>query len=375
MSAVAISRRDARAASMSCEAVTRYLERVFKAAVEVRGMRPLGSMGDDADDPKGFGYGIPFEIECSIDGVARSLVVSRTRPARGFGHDYPADRAWQALYGHDAYNSFPRHAHSLDVGVLTGPGELASVADATEFFQLVEKVEGALYWRDLERLLEAPLQEIDIARAETLARFLAGVHAVKRDEPTLYQRRIRELVGHGECLMGILDSYPHPYALLPPDVCEEIERAAVSARWRLRGRAHRLSCAHGDFHPWNLLFREGTDFSVLDRSRGTWGEPADDVAALAINYLFYGLRARMSQPFRFLFGAFLETYLRESHDREILEVLPPFLAFRALVIAHPTWYPELADPLRTALIHFARRMMTAARFDPADARALLETPR
>jgi len=39
---------------------------------------------------------------------ARSLVVSRTRPAKGFGHDYPADRAWQARYGHAAYNSFPR---------------------------------------------------------------------------------------------------------------------------------------------------------------------------------------------------------------------------------------------------------------------------
>jgi Ser/Thr protein kinase RdoA (MazF antagonist) len=375
MSSAAVSRGDARAAAMSHEAVTRYLMRVFKADVEVRGLRPLGSTDDGPDDPKGFGYGVPFEIECTVDGVARSLVMSRTRPARGFGHDYPADRAWQALYGHDAYNSFPRHAHSLDVGVLTTTGELASVADAAEFFQLVEKVEGTLYWCDLERLLETPLQEIDIARAEALARFLAEVHAVKRAEPTLYQRRIRELVGHGECLMGILDSYPHPYALLPPDVCEEIEAAAVSARWRLRSRSHRLSRAHGDFHPWNLLFRDGTDFSVLDRSRGIWGEPADDIAALAINYLFYGLRASGAEPFRYLFCAFLETYLRESHDGEIFEVLPPFLAFRALVIAHPLWYPELSDRLRRALIHFGRRMMTAARFDPADARALLETPR
>src|SRR5262245_3774503 len=375
MSSVAFSQGAARAAAMGREAVTRYLKRLFKADVEVRSLRPLGWADDGLEDPKGFGYGVPFEIECTIGGAARTLVVSRTRPAQGFGHDYPADRAWQALHGHDAYNSFPRHAHSLDVGVLTESGELASVADTAEFFQLVEKVEGTLYWRDLERLLEAPLQETDIARAEALARFLAEVHAVKHDEPTLYQRRIRELVGHGECLMGILDSYPHPYALLTAEVCEEIERAAVAARWRLRTRSYRLSRTHGDFHPWNLLFRAGTDFSVLDRSRGTWGEPADDVAALSINYLFYGLRARLSQPFRFLFGTFLETYLRESHDREILEVLPPFLAFRALVIAHPTWYPELSDPLRLTLIHFARRMMTAARFDPADARALLETSR
>jgi len=354
--------------------LARYLTRVLGAGVEVLALRPLKATGE-SDDPKGFGYGVPFEIECSVGGVLRSLVVSRTRPAQGFGHDYPADRAWQALYGHAAYNTFPRHAKSLDVGIVRESGELVSVADSPEFFQLVEKVEGSLYWLDLERLLEAPLRELDIARAEALARFLAAVHSVKKDEPTLYHRRIRELIGHGECLMGILDSYPHPYSLLPPQICEEIERAAVSSRWRLRGRAHRLSQTHGDFHPWNLLFREGTDFSVLDRSRGEWGEPADDVAALGVNFLFYGLRSRNPESFRYLFCTFLETYLRASHDQEILDVLPPFLAFRALVIAHPLWYPELSEPLRVALIHFARRMMVDRQFDPADVRELLETPR
>src|SRR5262249_57358678 len=108
MSSVAFSQGAARAAAMGREAVTRYLRRLFKADVEVRSLRPLGSADDGLEDPKGFGYGVPFEIECTIGGAARTLVVSRTRPARGFGHDYPADRAWQALHGHDAYNSFPR---------------------------------------------------------------------------------------------------------------------------------------------------------------------------------------------------------------------------------------------------------------------------
>ena len=364
-----------RSAGIDRDHLARYLTRALGAGVEVLDLRPLKAADSESDDPKGFGYGVPFEVECSVGGVLRSLVVSRTRPTQGFSHDYPADRAWQALYGHAAYNTFPRHAQSLDVGIVRESGELVSVADATEFFQLVEKVEGSLYWQDLERLLEAPVRELDIARAEALARFLAAVHSAKHNEPTLYHRRIRELVGHGECLMGILDSYPHLYAPLPPEICEEIERAAVCSRWRLRDRTHRLSRAHGDFHPWNLLFREGTDFSVLDRSRGEWGEPADDVAALGINFLFYGLRSRTPEPFRYLFCTFLETYLRESHDQEILDVLPPFLAFRALVIAHPLWYPELSEPLRVALIHFARRMMVNRQFDPGDVRELLETPR
>jgi len=356
-----------------------YLSAVCRRRVEVVSVRRLqSSEAESSDDPKEFGYGVPLEAECRVDGEARRFVVSRTRPTQGFGHDYPADRAWQAIYGHTAYNDFPRHVRSLDVGFVRESGELVSVADAVEFFQVVDKAAGQLYWLDLDRLLSKPLRDLDVKRAQALALFLGECHAAKRDEPTTYERRIRELVGHGECLMGILDSYPHPYPLLPPDDCEALERALVSWRWRIRTRTHRLSRTHGDFHPWNLLFREDVDFSVLDRSRGEWGEPADDVSALAINYLFFGLRRAaaegtlgVAEPFVTLFQTFLDAYLGRSGDEELCAVLPPFLAFRALVIAHPRWYPALDETTRRALLDLARAMAAAETFDASTAFALL----
>jgi aminoglycoside phosphotransferase (APT) family kinase protein len=285
----------------------------------------------------------------------------------GFGHDYPADRAWQALFSHAAYNSFPRHARSLDVGCALDTGELRSLGEAVEFFQLVEMVEGQLYRLDLERMLEGPARDLDTARAVALARFLASAHELKHDDPAIYQRRIRELVGHGECLMGILDSYPDAYSFLPEALRESLERAAVGWRWRLRDRTHRLARTHGDFHPWNILFREGTDFSVLDRARGEWGDPADDVACLTMNYLFFSLQRhlRLQGPLEALFRRFWDRYLERSGDEGVLEVAAPFLAFRGLVMASPVWYPNLPAEVRRRLFTFMESVLEAARFDPA----------
>jgi hypothetical protein len=166
-----------------------YLAGVFHEPVTVVALRALG--GAVGDDPKGFGYGVPFEVECRVGGRPRRFVVSRTRPADGFGHDYPADRAWQALYGHTAYNDFPRHARSVDVGFMRTDGEMVSAGgDAVDFFQLVEKLDGQLYWLDLARMLDGGGESLDTDRVRALAVFLAEVHANKRTAPALYERRV-----------------------------------------------------------------------------------------------------------------------------------------------------------------------------------------
>jgi Ser/Thr protein kinase RdoA (MazF antagonist) len=145
-----------------------------------------------------------------------------------------------------------------------------------------------------------------------------------------------------------------------------IERRCVSFRWRLRGRERRLRRTHGDFHPYNILFREGDDFTVLDASRGGAGDPADDLAALTINYVFGavvypGARRAGIEP---VWTAFWDAYLEGSGDREALEVIPPFLAWRALVVASPVWYPALSPEHRDALLGFAEGALDAGGLDP-----------
>lgn len=142
--------------------------------------------------------------------------------------------------------------------------------------------------------------------------------------------------------------------------------SCVAWRWRIKDRSHRLCCVHGDFHPWNILFREAADFTVLDRSRGEWGEPADDIATMTINYLFFSLQRsnRLEGDFEKMFRLFWERYLAETKDNEILEVIAPFLAWRGLVIASPVWYPHLSSTVRKSLFNFIENVLSAERFDP-----------
>ena len=342
----------------SVRALADYLGVVHRGMVRQVQVTPLGG-GRQGD--KGYGYGIPLRLDYELDGRPRRAVLESVRPG-AFGHEHMADRAQILLWAHGAFNRLPRHVASLDVGAVRRGGELLPLGDAEELFMLADFVEGREYADDLLRLRAGgALLPLDLERADALCDYLVEIHAVRGPDPGLYARRIRELLGHGECIFGVNDSYPAGY-----DVLEKIEHLCVTWRWKLKRRTHRLRQVHGDFHPWNLLFREGADFTALDRSRGEWGEAADDVTCLTLNYLFFSLQraGRLEGDFETLWLRFWDRYLERSGDREIAEVAAPFFAWRALVMANPVWYPALAEELRRKLLRFALNVLAAERFEP-----------
>ena len=64
------------------ESLATYLTGVFRVPVDVRAIRRLGGEGQ-GEDPKGFGYGVPLEVECVVAGETRRLVVSRIQVVDG----------------------------------------------------------------------------------------------------------------------------------------------------------------------------------------------------------------------------------------------------------------------------------------------------
>lgn len=353
---------------LKSEEIERYLTTLFGKPLKVLRLVKLGS-GLPNIDVKGYGYGTPVRVDYQVAGDEPKSVVLRTMPPGRFGHEHMADRAQELIWENQAFNRLPRHIRSLDVSGFQPDGRLLSAGKIEEFCLLTEYALGETYAHDLERLRDNDsLTELDLARADALCDYLVEIHKVRGVDEGLYVRRIRELVGHGECIMGITDSYPaHP--LFSAAVLERIEHLSVTWRWRLKGLTHRLRQVHGDFHPWNILFRSAADFSLLDRSRGEYGDPADDVASLTMNYLFFSLqrKGRLDGALQSLFLRFWTRYLENSGDREMLSVVAPFLAFRALVMASPLWYPALPDAVRQKLLAFIFAVLESDRFDPQQA--------
>jgi hypothetical protein len=358
---------DGQLLKLSESALCEYLSSIYHADVELCRFWRLGSERSRASkDLKGFGYGVPYVVEFRVNNKVRCVVLE-TMGSEGFGHDHFSDRAQILLWQHSAFNKLPRHVHAVDVGALTtGMQGMKSLGDCGEFFIVTDLVDGNLYHFDLDRMKETgKLSELDEQRCLALSDYLVEIHKVKREAPWLYVRRARELVGHGECVMGLLDSYPPNLDFVSESDLIDIERNCIIWRWRLKRKAHRLSQVHGDFHPWNVIFREGTDFTVLDRSRGEWGEPADDVAAMTINYIFYSLQkhGKLTEGFERLFCLFWENYLQKTDDSEILEVIQPFYAWRGLVVASPIWYPGLDIDVRIKLFNFVNNALRSEKFD------------
>jgi aminoglycoside phosphotransferase (APT) family kinase protein len=357
-----MSREASAGTAIRPEAVERYLRRHGYPDARLLSLDPLGQ--DTQAGLKAYGYGRPLRATFMSNGAEQRLVI-RTMSPDPFGHLRRADRVDTMVLSFDTFGGVPRHIDARDLGAFESGGEMQSVPPG-EFFLVTNYVEGELYARDLEALekLEQP-RDVDVARARALARYLVELHGKKIGDALAYTRHLRDTVGAGEGIFGQTDAYPAD-PLASPQRLQAIERRAMEWRWKLRQRSARCCRTHGDFHPFNILFRAGDDFSVLDCSRGAAGEAADDVTCLSINYLFFALssRGRFDGALRRLWSEFWSTYLAASNDTGLLECTGLYFAWRSLVVASPIWYPNLDTTVRDRLLRFGERALELDRFDP-----------
>ena len=353
------------------KALSRLIGVLFPGA-QLENVGPLSEsrFEREAGTTKLLGYGNSLLVTILTTEGERKRLVFRTSRPDNFGHDRRSDRACDALLAFDTFKSVPRQVRAVDVGAIGADGALYSLRGKGEFYVLTDYAEGRPYADDLWHISrERSVRASDRTRCDALADYLVNLHAEKIDQAGAYRRAIRDLIGHGEGIFGLVDNYPDDVPAAPLRRLQSIERSCLDWRFRLRGREGRLARTHGDFHPFNILFDDKDNLSVLDASRGCQGDPADDLTCLSINYLFFAMESgnTWKSAFGELWERFWVRYLDSTADRELLEVAPPYLAWRALVLANPLWYPNARPETRDALLGLAERALHQGRFDLEDA--------
>ncbi|WP_419779104.1 phosphotransferase [Maridesulfovibrio sp.] len=348
---------------ITADMLENYLKEAFGPNSTLVDYGDIGSL--DKQGMKKFGYGKPLLVQFKVDSEERETVISVMK-GDNYGHQFYWDRAAVLMFQYETSARLPRHVKPMGIGYIGTDGAMLPLQKPKEFFILNEKLQGYDYFNDLDRIRQGGFQGQDGKNAAGLAGWLAEIHSEKKNDPHLYKRRIRELIGSSECIMGLVDeAYEHPCDFFSLNRFVKLEKKLIEWRWKLFHYTHRLCAVHGDFHPWNVLINGPGEFSVLDRSRGEWGEPAGDLCCMATNYILFGLYddCSFSSKFRRMYMTYMEKYLEETGDEEVLQVMAPFFVFRGLVIASPVWYPNHPQQVREALLRFIENVLEDEVFD------------
>jgi aminoglycoside phosphotransferase (APT) family kinase protein len=318
--------------------------------------------------------GAGFLVHVETVSGSQSYVIKGLFP-EGLGHDYPSDRAAVFLQDLEDFNRLPRHVKAVDVLCEKGDGTITSIGGGREYYLMMERAGGESYFQDLtEFSRKDALEKTDIEKIRTMTSYLSGIHSLKKRSRSLYWRKLRDTIGHGECLMGVFDTYPD--GSISYREMADIEKKCLDWRVKLKKKTARLCQVHGDFHPGNIWFQEDGNLSLLDRSRGTYGEPADDVTALTINYVFFSLlfAGTVRGPYLEALKLFYRGYVQKTGDTELFRVVAPFYAFRGSVIANPLFYPDVSPRIRRKIFNFVHNVLNERVFNVNKVNEYLKRP-
>ncbi|MBI4698586.1 MAG: phosphotransferase, partial [Nitrospirae bacterium] len=223
------------------EAIKAYIRKEFKGVTNVE----IKKLGEGVQ-------GAGFLIEIKTKEGDKHYVVKGLFP-EGLEHDYPSDRAGVFLLDLDEFKNLPRHVKAIDVLAELPDGSIKSIGGGREYYLLMERAEGRHYFDDLSAFSKKEmLDDTEIEKIKAMASYLADIHSVKKESKQLYWRKVRDTIGHGECLMGVFDTYPD--GTIEYSEMSDIEKKCVDWRAKLKPKFKRLCQIHGDFHPGNIWF-------------------------------------------------------------------------------------------------------------------------
>ena len=339
-----------------------YLEKKYSRTISNLKVDKLGS------GIVGTGYLVTF-----LSRKQKFRLILKSLRKEGLRHDYLSDRASSLIQAHSDYNLLPNHIHSQDVLVENVSGSLNSLGNAKEFYILMDEAKGKDFGKILGEVKNTGELNAEIKKKILcISDWLVEIHKNKHVSSSLYRRKISDTFGGNGSIMELLSIYPENAFIEYSS--EWLNILGFNLRFFALSRKleHRLCEVHGDLHPGNIWFDEDK-LIILDRARGRYGEPADDIVAFVINLILYSLVSSgdFSGNFKELFALFWNNYFQKTGDREMRKIMSPFFAFRIAVITNPIILDdnffggkEKAKKIRQQLINFALHISKEKEFCP-----------
>ncbi|WP_144122623.1 hypothetical protein [Catellatospora sichuanensis] len=302
----------------------------------------------------GMTHSVELQVEC--DGQVRTAFLKTPREdlyAEGLDADAIREVAWRL----EGYPWFSGHVRCAGAGRFTADGMQPLTADDGPPWVL-EWAQPGIRYADRLAVLDTLGAGQAAADGRTLALAMIALHRPVPDGgPALHRRAIRDaLIVPVHRLIDTADAL----WAAEPGLRAEVEHAC--ARWRLllAGRHDRLRYVHHDFHPWNVFLAPSGQVHLIGARLPGVGDPYDDLAAFAVNYLWFGhaRHGRFDGAYRAGFEAMRETFATQGLVEPEPALMSPFLAKRLLVLLNPTYYPDLPAATAAWLRELLRRCLT-----------------
>lgn len=343
-------------------AIKHYLENKYGKDVILKEITKLGS-GLVAD-----GYKVIF-----VNKGTESKIVCRQLRGIGLSRDYLADNVGYLMLQHQISQLHPTHINSLDVVCYGEEVRTVSVDGIENVFQVMEFAEGKSY---IDFILEIAKEE-NLSKKqkdiiENIAKYMSRIHEIKPLEISeeilkhYYWRHSQDYIG-SEVFMDIMDVWDND-KLLDAEEKTEIMSNLFRIRESLRSEYKRCSMIHSDLHPDNIRIQEDLTIRPLDSARAMWGEPADDLASMLANFIYFSLKnhKKMSGAYLEAYNLLLNKYIDLTKDEAIHKHAQMYLPVRLLILSHPQFFDQDSQELKLQLINLTKDILNSKSFNLKD---------
>lgn len=313
----------------------------MEKAVQVQSMTPL-------DKQRGKLHGMTHTIEITFtenDGSSGTCYLKLPEHSL-FGERLGSDAVKEITWRLEGYPTILGHSLCIGAGGVTAQGDPVPLSMLfPAYFSIEQALPGTIYADKLQNFSEHTSRTEALRDVQSICAHMVRMHKpVERNGTALYRRMLREKLM--DPVFRLIDADEH-YWSQRPAARMEVEHLFLGWRQRLWNLGRRIRVVHNDFHPWNILIKSDGVALLGARSPGV-GEPANDLAALMVNYVWFSYLTsnKFEGLYRDAYLAFWNTYLEMTGDIECLAALPPFLANRLLLFLDSAFYPGTGDAVK-----------------------------